>query len=133
MREKVEEQKDGFYSCVVEIGEDAAYSWKSYDAVFSGEKTWYAICGRGAARVPDQQILDILCSAAHNDCDDDAECMRDYIVAPIHDGTVHMCRGLINLMVTPNNWAANGYDVIYSYDGSYAYCILYCIERSIAE
>lgn len=132
MQQKVELQYDRTFSCIVNKGTNGkhnAAAYRSYSAHFNGEYPWYAICGDNGDRAPDQQLLHIVCSAAHNNCGNDHVCMRDYIYKTILGGIVEMCRARFNLMVTKatNFWSASGYNVKNTYDGSYANCIMYCV------
>ena len=134
MQLQVEDEYGGHYSCIVDTSEGPEHdvaSYKRYSAWYNGmDMLWYAMCGRKGDRAPNQQLLSVLCSAAHDNCGNDLVCMRDYVKDIIIDGTVEMCRSRFNLMVTAdtNYWAASGYDVENSYDGSYANCIMYCVE-----
>ena len=92
----------------------------------------YAMCGNydGYQHVS-KSVLTASCSNAYNKClsqntsQPTVVCMRDYVKDAFKNGSYKFCPYNMNLMVTPQVWAAMAYGLEYSIEGL-NYCIAYC-------
>ena len=97
-----------------------------YDA-WSGNL--YGICGPKGSSYPYYNPIKVACESAYSQCGRNAACMRDYILNQTNNGSIDICRGSYNMMVTPGEWSWSGYGpniVTGASDGYWSECIFYC-------
>ena len=136
MRQKLDDQFGSEYgcefTCVVEstesLGIDGAEMYVGNRGWVAYHRSRSAMCDRKSDREPNQDLLNILCTSAHNTCGTDRRCMRLFIQGQTVYGDFDMCRSKFNLMLTPAKWAGSGQNIIGAYDGAFADCIVYCTE-----
>ena len=103
-------------------------AWKKYDAWYN---SLYGMCGPYPNLSPSKDAATVACESAEAHCgyDGTTSCMLDYIRSIISSGSIEMCRGNYNLMVTTGDHDYYGWidGVVSVYDGNWAHCIFYCI------